>query len=48
MGIDTKKQGLRRESQALLCLSAKNRRTGGTVRGLHVIYYTISIIGAPT
>ena len=36
------------ESQALLCLSAKNRRTGGAVRGLHVIYSTISTIGAPT
>ena len=48
--IGTKKQGLRRESQALLCLSAKNRRTGGggAVRGLHVIYSTISTIGAPT
>ena len=36
------------ESRALLCLSAKNRRTGGAVRGLHVIYSTISTIGAPT
>ena len=36
------------ESQALLCLSAKKRRTGGAVRGLHVIYSTISTIGAPT
>ena len=46
-GIGTKKsRACDVESQALL--SAKNRRTGGAVRGLHVIYSTISTIGAPT